>query len=106
MDYGVSYEVAVYHLNSLRYVDRTAMYELLRQNSLAMKYVEVVGLRPSEEPGSRPDGSELHSQIMHLALEAYRREEISRGRLLDVGRRLNIDPKDLIDLLDSAHLIG
>jgi hypothetical protein len=38
---------------------------------------------------------------MHLAMEAYRREEISRGRLLEVGKRLNIDAHDLLTLAEA-----
>lgn len=103
--YGVSYEAAVYHLNSLRYIDRTQTHALLPKSSLAKQYMELLGPRPTQkdESGADHDGPELRSQIMYLALEAFRREEISRGRLLDIGRRLDVAADDLIPLAEAGR---
>ncbi len=103
-NFGVSYEAATYHLNSLRYVDRSETQTLLTKSALGRQYVELFGLRANGRPDSHHDGPELRSQIMHLAMEAYRREEISRGRLLDVGKRLDIPPHDLLALTEADVL--
>lgn len=100
-NYGVSYEVAVYHLNSLRYIDRSETQTLLTKSSLGRQYVDLFGLRATDRDENGHDGPELRSQIMHLAMEAYRREEISRGRLLDIGKRLDIPPQQLIALTEA-----
>ncbi|HEX4414808.1 MAG TPA: XRE family transcriptional regulator [Lacipirellulaceae bacterium] len=100
-NYGVSFEAAVYHLNSLRYIDRPETQALLSRSSLGKQYTDLVGLRSKDASDFNHDGPELRSQIMHLAMEAYRREEISRGRLLDVGKRLNIDAHDLLTLAEA-----
>lgn len=105
MNYGVSYEAAAYHLNSLRYLDRTETHALLTKSSLGKQYVDLVGLRATDTLDTGHDGPELRSQIMHLAMEAFRREEISRGRLLDVGKRLDIAAKDLIALTEAERVI-
>ena len=44
---------------------------------------------------------ELDWQILSLVLEAWWRGEISQGRLLEVGRLLDIDDETMLDLADS-----
>jgi Zn-dependent peptidase ImmA (M78 family)/DNA-binding XRE family transcriptional regulator len=100
-NYGVSYEAAAYHLNSLRYIDRSETQMLLTKSSLGRQYVDLIGLRANDRGDHDHDDPELRSQIMHLAMEAYRREEISRGRLLDVGKRLDIPPQQLLALTEA-----
>lgn len=104
-NYGVSYEAAVYRLNSLRYIDRPETHALLRRSTLARRYLDLIGLKSNGPLEVDPDGPELRSQILYLAMEAYRREEISRGRLLDVGRRLEIRADELILLADTELVI-
>ena len=43
---------------------------------------------------------ELAWQILSLALEAWWREEISQGRLLEVGCLLDIDDETILDLAE------
>jgi transcriptional regulator with XRE-family HTH domain len=98
--YGVSYEAAVYHLNSLRYLDRTETQILRSKSTLAKRYLDLFDLRPNDAPDPDRDGPELPRQILYLAMEAFRREEISRGRLLDIGLSLKIAAKDLLWLVN------
>ena len=104
--YGVSYEAAVYHLNSLRYLDRPETQLLRSKSALAKRYLDLFGLRPSDTPDPDRDGPELERQILYLAMEAFRREEISRGRLLDIGTSLNVAAKDLLWLVNMEQEIG
>ena len=46
---------------------------------------------------------ELRRQVAGLAIEAYRREEISRGRLLDLGKQLDIPGPKLGELPEPAR---
>ncbi len=101
--YGVSYEAAVYHLNSLRYIDRTETQLLRNKSDLAKRYIDLFGLRPNDAPDPDRDGPELPRQILYLAMEAFRREEISRGRLLDIGRSLEVAAKDLLWLVNMEQ---
>ena len=49
----------------------------------------------------KPD-REIVSQVVHLALEAYRREEISQGKLRDLSKLLNFSAKALVMLAEAA----
>jgi Zn-dependent peptidase ImmA (M78 family)/transcriptional regulator with XRE-family HTH domain len=104
--YGVSYEAAVYHLNSLRHLDRKDTQILRGKSSLAKRYLDLFGLRPNDAPDPDRDGPELPRQILYLAMEAFRREEISRGRLLDIGLALKIEVKDLLWLVNIEQEVG
>ena len=46
---------------------------------------------------------ELRSEIAHLAIEAYRREEISRGRVLELGKTLGMKADILLRLAEAAR---
>ena len=54
-----------------------------------------------EEP--EPRDRELRSEIAHLSIEAYRREEISRGRLLELGKMLGMKAAVLLRLAEAAR---
>ena len=69
-------------------------------------------LRRYYQANYRPDNAtivvvgnsrELRGRIAHLAIEAYRRGEISRGRLLDVSRVLEIEGRQLFNLAEVAR---
>jgi len=108
INYGVSYDVVAYRLNTLRYLDRTQTQDLLVKAPLGRRYMELLGAMQLGEgdngiSSSSPEAPELRSQILHLAMEAFRREEISQGRLLEVGRKLGIDGKSLLDLAQAER---
>lgn len=57
-----------------------------------------------EEPEERKYWDrELRSEIARLAIEAYRREEISRGRLLELSKTLGIPGETLLELAEAAR---
>jgi Zn-dependent peptidase ImmA (M78 family) len=107
MNYGVSYDAVAYRLNTLRYLDRAQTQELLAKAPLGRRYIELLGAMQmgddSGMPAESSEGPELRSQILHLAMEAFRREEISQGRLLEIGRKLGIDSKALLDLVHDEN---
>ena len=43
---------------------------------------------------------ELHGQVLPLVLEAWWRGEISQGKLLEVGRLLDMEDETVLDLAD------
>jgi len=43
---------------------------------------------------------ELVGQVVPLAIEAFRREEISKGRIRDLSKKLNC--RELLSLADAA----
>lgn len=44
----------------------------------------------------------IEKQVMHLALEAYRQQVISQGKLRDLGALLGIPVRNLFELAESA----
>ena len=40
---------------------------------------------------------------MRLAVEAFRQEEISRGRLVELAKKLKVDPPELIELAEATR---
>lgn len=70
--------------------------ELESWEELAEKYLS------ASEPAGNSDWG-LHDEIAHLAVEAYRRGTISRGRLLDLGAILEMQEETLLDLAEGAY---
>lgn len=103
--FGVSYQAAVYRLKSLRYLSRHETDELLAREEYGRAYLSALDmLTDLDEPEEHKYWDrELRNEIAHLAIEAYRREEISRGRLLDLGKTLGIRGTKLFDLAEAAR---
>ena len=103
--FGVSYRAALYRLKSLRHVSQRESDGLLRQEYFGREYLKLLGMLDElEAPEQRGRWDrELRNEITHLAIEAYRREEISRGRLLDLSKTLEIDGDALLSLAQAAH---
>ena len=45
---------------------------------------------------------ELRTEVAHLGIEAYRQGEISRGRLLEVGKPIDFQGDELLVLAEAA----
>ena len=103
--FGVSYQAAVYRLLSLSHVSRTESAELLKREAVGKDFLEALGMFDDLEgkEGKSLMDRELRSQVTRLAIEAYRREEISRGRLLDLGKQLGIPGPKLVALAEAAR---
>lgn len=102
--FGVSYQAALYRLKSLRHISQSEADELLQREEFGRSYLRELHLfddveKPEEE---KYWNRELRSEIVHLAIEAYRREQISRGRILELGRTLEIPGKKLLELAEAA----
>ena len=80
--FGTSYQAALYRLRSLRHITHAESVNLLAQEHLGRQLLHELRMFGDVEAPERPQhrDRELRSEIAHLAIEAYRREEISRGR--------------------------
>jgi Zn-dependent peptidase ImmA (M78 family)/DNA-binding XRE family transcriptional regulator len=105
--YGASYEAAAYRLHNLGHMDWSTMQELLAKSPLANQYRKLLRAQNGEAEGGHTleNNPELRSQILGLAMEAFRREEITRQRLLEIGKQLDIPSRTLIDLVNAEHLV-
>lgn len=100
--FEVSYAAAVWRLRGLNLVSQAQAQALLDQSEDAKRYLRTV--KASADVEDSEDEAcwdhELAWQILSLALEAWWRGEISQGRLLEVGRLLDIDDEMILDLAE------
>jgi Zn-dependent peptidase ImmA (M78 family)/DNA-binding XRE family transcriptional regulator len=100
--FGVSYEAAAYRLNSMKIISRNELQELLDKLDFGREYLKFLPRTDdSGEQGLMP-GRELVGQVVHLAIEAYRRNEISKGKLRDLSSLLGVSAKELVRLAEVA----
>ncbi len=99
--FGVSYESIVWRLRNLGLLGPSDATTLLGQKDKRLLLAELLQLK-TDEIAPPPDGrdQELRSQVVRLAIEAFRREEISAGRLRDLAGKLGVKPADLLDLAE------
>ena len=107
--FGVSYQASAYRLRSLRHISQIECDELLEREELGRDYVRVLGFQEQHDEAKRATeqqsrNRELRSEITSLAMEAYRCEEISRGRLLELSSLLGTDGRELLELGETLRL--
>lgn len=103
--FGVSYQAALYRLKSLRHLSNPESRELLQQEDFGREYLKALNMfgEVGEPEHHHRWDRELRGKIAHLAIEAYRREEISRGRILELSGTLGIDSDILLRLAEAAR---
>ena len=102
--FGVSYESAVWRLKSLGYLGAAETESLMTQKDKSLRLAEILKIRIDEiSPPPDDREQELPGQLARLSIEAYRRGEISQGRLRELAIKLGIIAGDLIDLAEAAR---
>ena len=82
--FGVSYQAALYRLKSLAIVNDAQFTDLRDKEHFGKSYLELLQILDDlDGRDERTPDREIVSQVVHLALEAYRREAISQGKLRD-----------------------
>lgn len=97
--FGTSYESAVYRLRDLRVIKPSERQTLLEEEQ-AKAAKEFIGLFYGDGV-SGPD-KDLVREVANLAIEAFRREEVSGGWLRDLGEKLKIPGAKLLQLAETA----
>jgi Zn-dependent peptidase ImmA (M78 family)/transcriptional regulator with XRE-family HTH domain len=102
--FGVSYESAVWRLRNLNHLGSAETNALIAQKDKRLRLEDILKMR-TDEFAPAPDNrdQELRNQVVRLAIEAFRREEISQGRLRELAVKLSIRSSDLIELAESAR---
>lgn len=101
--YGVSYQAALYRLKSLAIVNEAQFTELRDKEHFGRSYLDMLQiLNDLDGRDERTPDREIVSQVIHLALEAYRRDEISQGKLRDLSSLLGVSAKKLLALAEAA----
>ncbi len=103
--FGVSYQTALYRLKNLHHIRGSESSKLLSQEDIGHEFLSELGIRDDlEESKSRETNNlSLRREISSLAIEAYRREEISRGRILELATDIGMSGETLLRLADAAR---
>ena len=103
--FGVSYQAALFRIKSMGIVNEPEFAELRDKEHFGRSYAHVLeafdDIEGKNQIDHKPD-REIVSQVLHLAIEAYRREEISQGKLRDLSSLVGIAAKDLLELAEAA----
>lgn len=101
--FKVSYQATVYRLQNLRYINIKERELLLKDEAKGKEYLRLLFLQDIDVVDAKAQNRELKAQIAYLALEAFQREEISRGRLLDLCKLLELSGKELIKFAENTR---
>jgi len=101
--FGVSYQAALFRLKSLGVVNESQFSELRDKEHFGKDYLQILAvLEDLEGKDEHAPDREIVSQVLHLALEAYRREEVSKGKLRDLSSLLGLPAKNLLARAEAA----
>lgn len=104
--YGASYQAGAYRLKGLGFINDRELKELLDKQDVGLEYLQMLDfyddLEGVDDSPMRAD-RELVSQVVDLAIEAYRREQVTSERLLELGPTLGIPGRKLAKLAEAAR---
>lgn len=97
--FGVSYQAAVYRLRSLNFISQQECDRLIAKYQDGKHYLSSLNMFSDLEKKESKElwDRELRTELAYLAIEAFRREEISRGRIIELGDAIGIGGKDLYE---------
>ncbi len=101
--FGVSRPAALYRLRNLRLLSE-AEFEMLKALDEAGKGKEMVGLLGLPEPSHEEARNTFRRRFLGLALEAYRRDEITRAKLVELADLVGLSREDTARLVEDAGL--
>jgi Zn-dependent peptidase ImmA (M78 family)/transcriptional regulator with XRE-family HTH domain len=90
-NFGVSYEAALYHLLNLKVISNDRFEILKKQRELGARVARALRIGHWDEDAHWS----LTQQVLALGFEAYRRSEISRNKLLELAREVDVPKKEL-----------
>ena len=101
--FGVSRLSTLYRLRNLKLVTK-AEFDKLRALDDAGKGKQTAEQLGLLEPDHTTIRDEFHDRFLSLALEAYRRDEISKSKLRELGAKLGRKAREVDQLVEDAGL--
>jgi Zn-dependent peptidase ImmA (M78 family)/DNA-binding XRE family transcriptional regulator len=98
--FGVSYEMALYRLLNLKFLTEEERVQLTEQKDAANEIRRFLGAEPNARMAERKP---FRHQFVLLALEAFRREVISRAKLRELCALAEVLPGEFQALIDSVE---
>lgn len=105
--FGVSYEAMLYQLLNLRVLRKGVKFDsLMEQKESVASIRSTLRLSDLYDESRRDLSGPLTEQLLSLGIEAYRREEISRGKLFELAEKVDVDREEIEEMLRYLHLSG
>jgi Zn-dependent peptidase ImmA (M78 family)/transcriptional regulator with XRE-family HTH domain len=101
--FGASRIAALYRVKNLRLIDEREFQRLKAEEESGAGQTIATFLAAPEVP-SDPSRDDFRRRFLALALEAYRREEITRSKLAELAAMVRLAPNELEAALSSAKL--
>lgn len=102
--FGVSRISMIYRLKNLRLVNEAELQRLTEQENTGSGRAIADFLRATDPPDRRDVREDFRRRFLGLALEAYRREEITRGKLAELAGMVGVERSGVGTMLASAGL--
>ncbi|MCW5321968.1 ImmA/IrrE family metallo-endopeptidase [Verminephrobacter aporrectodeae subsp. tuberculatae] len=102
--FGVSRSAALYRLKNLRIVDERASERLRSQEDSGAGKAVANFLAADDPEEEREMRDEFRSRFLSLALETYRREEITLGKFSELAAMVGMDRQEVRRVLSLAGL--
>jgi Zn-dependent peptidase ImmA (M78 family)/DNA-binding XRE family transcriptional regulator len=103
--FGASYHAAVYRLQSLGIINGSERDLLLERTEFANKFLKVLQYSQFDDEHQvvlGTVGQELTRQVIHLAMEAFRRGLITPSRLDELAHKINVSTSLLRALVEAT----
>jgi hypothetical protein len=105
--FGVSYQAATYRLKSLRFINKEVLESLLLQEEKGLEFLDVLKMKDDlvgrDKKKDRRADRELVREVASLAVEAFARDEISKGKLLEIASLLSLPGETLVEFAEACH---
>jgi len=98
--FGVSYDTALYRVLNLKLISEEERGRLAEQRELANAMRVYLGPEPHN---AIPERLGFKHQLLGLALEAYRRDVISRGKLKELCALAQVPTSKVDDLIEAVE---
>ena len=103
----VSYEAAAWRLRSLNRLSQAEAHELVAQKNFGNLYLRLLEFSDLVDDHPNPASAserekELQGELIRLATEAFRREEISNGKLREIAIKIGLPSNEVISLARAA----
>lgn len=99
--FGASYLAATYRIRNLGFVNQPECEQLISQEESGRAFLRAMNLTDYEVKDPKPN-RELRNQVAYLAFEAYRRDDFTRGQMLELSELLEIPGPELLRLATDS----
>jgi Zn-dependent peptidase ImmA (M78 family) len=99
----VSYEAVCWRMRSLNRINQVEAQELIAKRDFGNNYLKLLQFTDalddtSKKVGEHEGAQELRSELIRLAAEAFRREEISLARLREIAAQVDLPADGVVSL--------